>query len=71
MEGQDLKAALKSVDWTQKEFGELVGHSETAVSGWVVGRHPVPEWVAVMVALLRDVPEARAYLKARHQGRQS
>ena len=49
MKRQELRAALKKLDWNQKNLAQYLGVSEGAVSMWVNGLRPIPGPVALAV----------------------
>jgi hypothetical protein len=45
----DLKAELKSIGMTQKDFAELTDFHLNSVGRWVRGEVPIPKWVIVLI----------------------
>lgn len=45
MTGQELRVALARLSIRQTAFAKIVGKREEAISRWINGKHPVPEWV--------------------------
>ena len=45
MTDYDLKREIRKLGMTQKEFAQITGLSQNAVSQWVRGERPIPTWV--------------------------
>jgi transcriptional regulator with XRE-family HTH domain len=45
----NLKAELKSIGMTQKDFAEYVEINQNTVSRWVRGDLPLPKWVERLI----------------------
>jgi transcriptional regulator with XRE-family HTH domain len=46
----DLKAELKSIGMTQKEFADLIEIHKNTVSRWSRGEVPLPNWVKLFIS---------------------
>ena len=58
LEHFDLKAELKSIGMTQKDFAEYVEINQNTVSRWVRGDLPLPKWVK---RLIENRKKVKAY----------
>ena len=55
MSGDELKAYRESKGLTQAQFAELVGLQRfRTITDYETGKRPIPEWLAKMVALLKE-----------------
>ena len=54
-----LRRSLDALGLSQVDLSRLVGVSTVSVSGWAVGRHPVPPSVARFLEVLDALPETR------------
>lgn len=62
MNGQDLKAALKAIGWSQKDLAKRLEVNEDTVGRWVTGKTVVPGYV---VEYLRVLGLARQILEGK------
>ncbi len=49
MKGEDFAAIRESLGYTQVEFARLLDVTSTSISGYEVGRVPIPKVVMVLV----------------------
>ena len=57
---RELRRALKTLDWTQRELAQYLGVSEGAVSMWVNGLRPLPGPVCKLIEMaLSDLGGAK------------
>jgi|WetSurMetagenome_2_1015567.scaffolds.fasta_scaffold686018_2 DNA-binding transcriptional regulator YiaG len=54
MTRQEFKKFRKSLNMSQAEFAIFIGLSPFAIRAWEQGKNPVPRWVNVMIACLKD-----------------
>jgi DNA-binding transcriptional regulator YiaG len=54
MTREEFKEFRKSLDMSQAEFAIFIGLSTSGIQSWEQGKNPVPRWVDVMVACLKD-----------------
>ncbi|GEM_PF-2786406 len=59
----DLKAELKSLGMTQKEFGDLTGFHLNSVGRWVRKEIEIPKWVIVLITNYKKVKLCEQLLK--------
>ena len=52
----NFRAALTALGMTQRGFASYVGSNERTVRRWAEGTQDIPQWVPVMLALLRKKP---------------
>jgi len=41
----ELRAALKALDWSQAELGRQTHYSAQQVGYWLSAKHPIPDWL--------------------------
>jgi transcriptional regulator with XRE-family HTH domain len=55
MTKDQFREALKSAEWSQKQFAERMGFDAATVSRWASGKRPIPqhieEYLRVVVAV--------------------
>lgn len=56
MTADEFRAALTALGMTQRWFAKYVGSNERTVRRWAEGTQDIPQWVPVMLALLRKEP---------------
>lgn len=54
MTAPDLRAALRALGLTQREFAARIGVASNTVNRWVMGTIEVPPYAAYVVELLRE-----------------
>lgn len=57
MTGDELRAALHRLGYTQAAFAERLGVHRLTVLHWLDGTYPVPRWVGVITELLTERAE--------------
>lgn len=55
MTAEELREALRVLEWKQSELARRVGVGDTTVSRWVAGDPPVPEPVAAYLGLAMEI----------------
>jgi DNA-binding transcriptional regulator YiaG len=64
MTREEFKRFRKSLDMSQAEFAIFIGLSPFAIRAWEQGKNPVPKWMRVMIACLKDNSDLDAKVKA-------
>jgi len=54
MTGPELRAALKSLNLSQRSLAERLGVLPQTVNKWAQGKLPVPKYAAYVLSLLAD-----------------
>jgi len=60
----DLKAELKALGMTQKDFAEKIGMTEKTVSGWINQKVKIPNNLTRLIELLKIESSYYLILKA-------
>jgi len=55
MTGIELKMILETLEFSQIQFANKIDVSETTISNWITGKHPVPRVVKLYLDLLYEL----------------